>query len=185
MIEVPTAAGAAPSGLSKTKQPPVLFCLEATACFGGHKRPIKKFLNPMYVFARDLTLAIQSINFACTDFWSPYLVQMGAGIRQSVADVDTDSLLSQNWPPNPPVHWRSCSETDSATTEKHGRKKTEKKHTERYGIPNFRRFRKSLATSSLYLVQIGAEIRQFMADVDTDSLLSQNWPPSMLVRHGS
>ena len=53
-------------------------------------------------------------------------MQMGVGIRQSVADVDTDSLLSQNWPPSPPVRWRSCSETDSATTEKHGRKKMEK-----------------------------------------------------------
>ena len=53
-------------------------------------------------------------------------MQMGVGIRQSVADVDTDSLLSQNWPPSPPVRWRSCSETDSATTEKFGRKKTEK-----------------------------------------------------------
>ena len=53
-------------------------------------------------------------------------MQMGAGIRQSVADVDTDSLLSQNWPPSPQVHGRSCSETDSATTEKHGREKTEK-----------------------------------------------------------
>ena len=53
-------------------------------------------------------------------------MQMGVGIRQSVADVDTDSLLSQNWPPSPPVHWRSCSETNSATTKKHGRKKTEK-----------------------------------------------------------
>ena len=53
-------------------------------------------------------------------------MQMGLGIRQSVADVDTDSLLSQNWPPSSPVHWRSCSETDSATTEKHRRKKTEK-----------------------------------------------------------
>ena len=53
-------------------------------------------------------------------------MQMGGGIRQSVADVDTDSLLSQNWPPSPPIRWRSCSETASATTEKHGRKKTEK-----------------------------------------------------------
>ena len=53
-------------------------------------------------------------------------MQMGVGIRQSVADVDTDSLLSQNWPPSPPVRWRSCLETDSATTEKHGWKKTEK-----------------------------------------------------------
>ena len=51
---------------------------------------------------------------------------MGVGIRQSVADVDTDSLLSQIWPPSPLVRWRSCSETDSATTEKHGRKKREK-----------------------------------------------------------
>ena len=59
-------------------------------------------------------------------FWSLYLLQMGVGIRQSIADVDTDSLLSQNWPLSPPVHWRSCSETDSATTEKHGRKKTKK-----------------------------------------------------------
>ena len=40
--------------------------------------------------------------------------------------MDTDSLLSQNWPPIPPVRWRSCSETDFATTEKHGRKKMEK-----------------------------------------------------------
>ena len=53
-------------------------------------------------------------------------MQMGVGIRQSIADVDTDSLLSQNWPPSPPVRWRSCSETDSSTTEKHGRKKMEK-----------------------------------------------------------
>ena len=75
-------------------------------------------------------------------------MQMGVGIRQSIADVDTDSLLSQNWPPSPPVHWRSCSETDSATTEKFGRKKIGKNSTENFGIPNFRRFRKSLATSS-------------------------------------
>ena len=50
-------------------------------------------------------------------------MQMGVGIRQSVADVDMDSSLSQNWPPSPLVRWRSYSETDSATTEKHGRKK--------------------------------------------------------------
>ena len=54
------------------------------------------------------------------------MVQMGIGIRQSLVDVDTDSLLSQNWPPSSPVRWRSCSETDSATTEKHGGKETEK-----------------------------------------------------------
>ena len=40
--------------------------------------------------------------------------------------MDTDSLLSQNWPPSPSVRWRSCSETESATTDKNGRKKTEK-----------------------------------------------------------
>ena len=43
-----------------------------------------------------------------------------------MADVDTDSLLNENWPPSPSVRWRSCSETDSATTDKNGRKKTEK-----------------------------------------------------------
>ena len=53
-------------------------------------------------------------------------MQMGVGIRQSIADVDTDSLLSENWPPSPPVRWRSYSETDFATTEKNGRKKPEK-----------------------------------------------------------
>ena len=54
----------------------------------------------MCVLLKNLMLVVQSINFACTDFWSLYLVQMGAEIRQSVADVDTDSLLSQNWPPS-------------------------------------------------------------------------------------
>ena len=34
-------------------------------------------------------------------------------------------------------------------------------------------------------MHIGAEIRVSIADVDTDSLLSQNWPPSTLVRYGS
>ena len=73
-------------------------------------------------------------------------MQMGVGIRQFVADVDTDSLLSQNWPPSPPVRWRSYSETDSATTGKTRMEKNGKKCMERYGIPNFHRFRKSLAT---------------------------------------
>ena len=53
-------------------------------------------------------------------------MQMGVGIRQSVADVDTDSLLSQNWPPSLSLRWRSCSETESVTTDKNGRKKSEK-----------------------------------------------------------
>ena len=64
-------------------------------------------------------------------------MQMGVGIQQSMADVDTDSLLSQNWPPSPPIRWRSYLETDSATTEKHGRNKR-KNRMEHYGIPNFR-----------------------------------------------
>ena len=50
----------------------------------------------MRVLLKNLMLALQSINFACTDFWSPYLVQIGAEIRVSMADVDTDSLPSQN-----------------------------------------------------------------------------------------
>ena len=50
-----------------------------------------------------LMLEVQSINLHVRIFWSPYLLQMGVGIRQSVADVDTDSLLSQNWPPSSPV----------------------------------------------------------------------------------
>ena len=58
----------------------------------------------MRILLKNLILAVQYINFVCTDFWSPYLVQIGAEIRQSVADVDTDSLLSQNWPPSTLVH---------------------------------------------------------------------------------
>ena len=57
----------------------------------------------MCVLLKNLMLAVQSINFACTDFGSLYLVQIGAKIRQSMADVNTDSLLSQNWPPNTSV----------------------------------------------------------------------------------
>ena len=65
----------------------------------------------MHVLLKNLMLAVQSINFACTDFWSPYLVQIGAKIRQFMADVDTDSLVGQNWPPSTSVYhgsWRSC-----------------------------------------------------------------------------
>ena len=54
----------------------------------------------MRVLLKIFMLAVQSINFAYTDFWSPYLVQIDAEIRQSMADVDMDSLLSQNWPPS-------------------------------------------------------------------------------------
>ena len=74
----------------------------------------------MHVLLKNLTLAVQSINFACTDFWSPYLLQIGAEIRKSVADVDTDSLLNQNSPPNTFVRhgsWRNWKQTNSATTD--------------------------------------------------------------------
>ena len=50
----------------------------------------------MCILLKNLMLAVQSINFACTDFWSLYLLQIGAEIPQSMVDVDTDSLLSQN-----------------------------------------------------------------------------------------
>ena len=60
-------------------------------------------------------LAVQSINFACTDFWSPYMVQMGAEIRVSIADFDSDPLLSRYWHPSTSVRRGSCSETDSTT----------------------------------------------------------------------
>ena len=46
--------------------------------------------DPMRVLLKNLMVAVQSINSACTDFWSPYLVQMGAEIRQSVPDVGMD-----------------------------------------------------------------------------------------------
>ena len=65
----------------------------------------------MCVLLKNLMLIVQSINFACMDFWCMYLVQIGAEIRQSVADVDTDSLHTQNWPLSTLVRygsWRSC-----------------------------------------------------------------------------
>ena len=52
----------------------------------------------MRILLKNSMLAVESINFTCTDFWSPYLVQIGAEIRVSIAEVDTDSLLSPNWP---------------------------------------------------------------------------------------
>ena len=91
-----------------------------------HQNIDSAFLDCMYVLAKYLTYEIQSIKLTSTDFWSPYLVQMGAEIRQSMADMDMDSLLSQNWPPSPSIRWRSCSETESATTDRNGRKKTGK-----------------------------------------------------------
>ena len=63
--------------------------------------------NLMFALLQNLMLAVQSINFACADFWSPYLVEIGAEIRVSMADVHTDSLLSQNWPPSTLVRHES------------------------------------------------------------------------------
>ena len=94
-----------------------------------HQNIDSAFLDCMYVLTKYLTYEIQSIKLTGMEFWSLYLVQIGAEIRQSVADVDTDSLLSQNWPPSTLVRhrsYRSCSETESATTDRNGRKKTEK-----------------------------------------------------------
>ena len=67
-----------------------------------------------------MMLAVQSINFACIDFWSPYLLEMDAEIRVSIADVDTDPLLTRYWPPSTLVRhgsYRSYSEIDSTTTD--------------------------------------------------------------------
>ena len=71
-------------------------------------------------------LAVQSINFVCTDFWSLYLVQMRAEIRVSIADVDLDPYLNRYWPPSTSVHRGSCSETDSATRDQRARRRTQK-----------------------------------------------------------
>ena len=93
---------------------------------------------------------VQSIKLVSTEFWSPYLVQIGAEIRVSVADVDTDSLLSQNWPPQYVSPSWELQKLLGNRFYNHGLKRTEKNgknRTERYGISKFRSFRKSLATS--------------------------------------
>ena len=58
-----------------------------------------------------------AINFACTDFWNPYLVQINAEIRVFIADIDSDPSLSQYWPPSTYVCCGSCSKTDFSTTD--------------------------------------------------------------------
>ena len=91
-------------------------------------------------------LAVQSINFPCADFWSPYLLKMGVEILVSISDVNTNLLLSQNWPPSTSVRYgscRSCSEPDFATTDMDC-----KKQMDCYAIPKFHGLRKSLATST-------------------------------------
>ena len=94
-----------------------------------HQNIDSAFLDCMYVLAKYLTYEIQSIQLTSTDFWNLYLVQMGAEIRQSVVDADTDSLLSQNWLPSTLLRhgsYKSCSETESATTDWKAWKRTEK-----------------------------------------------------------
>ena len=73
----------------------------------------------MCVLLKNLMLAVQFIKFACTDFWSSYLVQISAEICVSIADVDMYPLLSQNWPPSTSVRYGSCrsySESNFAAT---------------------------------------------------------------------
>ena len=56
-------------------------------------------------------------------------MQIGAEIRVSLADVDSDPLLSQYWPPNTSIRHGSCSKNDFAImdyktqtqTQKYGR----------------------------------------------------------------
>ena len=62
-------------------------------------------------------LVVQSINFAYTDFWSPYLVQIGTEIPVSIANVNLDPFLSQYLPLSTFVYRKSYSETDFATTD--------------------------------------------------------------------
>ena len=81
---------------------------------------------PMCVLLWNLMLAVQSINFVCMDFRSLYLLQMGAEICVSVADVDSDPLLDGYWPPSTFVHRGSCSEADFSTTDKKAWTRTEK-----------------------------------------------------------
>ena len=77
----------------------------------------------MCVLLKNSMLAVQSIKLTSTDFWSTDLLQMGAEIRQSVADVDTDSLLSQNWPPSMSVrHGKPILPHGKIRTEKTGKK---------------------------------------------------------------
>ena len=55
-------------------------------------------------------------------------MQIGAEIRVSVAEVDSDLLLSQYWSPSTFVHRGSCSETDFPPWRKrhgHGLKNTD------------------------------------------------------------
>ena len=55
-------------------------------------------------------------------------MQMGAEVRVSIADVDSDPLLNRYWPPSISVHHGSCTETDFSTMDKKPRT-----HTEKYG----------------------------------------------------
>ena len=95
----------------------------------------------MFVLLYNLMLAVQSINFVCTDFWSPYLVQMGAEIRVPVAQpvlaswyvCPSSKLLGNRFF----HHGQEGTDTDS------------KIQTDSHGVHKVRSFRKSLATSTI------------------------------------
>ena len=103
----------------------------------------------MCVLLKNLMLAVQSIKLTSTDFWSPYLVQMAL-------KSDSPWLMWTRIPYSAriglPVRQYVMGAAEAARKPilPHGKIRTEKNgknSTERYGIPNFRRFRKSLATS--------------------------------------
>ena len=74
-------------------------------------------------------------------------MQMGAEIRMSIADVDSDLLLSRYWPPTTSVRRGSYSETDCATTDQKARTWTQKYVQTRTESVKCMFFPKSLATS--------------------------------------
>ena len=54
----------------------------------------------MCVLIRNLVFVVQSITPLCTGFWSPYLEQKGAEVRQSMADVTRNPCTDQFWLPS-------------------------------------------------------------------------------------
>ena len=71
---------------------------------------------PYMRIIKILMFAIQSIKPLCMDFWSPYLVQKGVEVRQSITDVTLSPCSGQIWPPSILVHLGSCSEPEFGTT---------------------------------------------------------------------
>ena len=103
---------------------------------------------PICVLLMNLMLAVQSINFACTDFLEFVLCANGRW-NPTVRSLCGHGFLTQ-----PELASQSVSTLEKLLGNRfcqHGKKRTEKngkKCTERYRIPNFHRFRKSLATST-------------------------------------